>query len=151
MAIRVQFEGGEALARELEGLSTRLSRRVQRDALLAGAEPIQARARAIAPRDPGLPDMADNIGASTALGPSGEVAIAVGPTKDFFYGLWQEEGNSVHGASPFMRPALDSEAQGAIKIIGEHLWDGLRSRGRGLFSSRTSAGPVSGGPGSGIL
>lgn len=146
------FEGGSELARNLDLLPDRVSRRVQRDALLAGAAPVRQQARATAPRAPGAPDIADNIGASTALGPNGEPAVAVGPVVGFHYGIWLEEGNSRQGAQPFMRPSLDSETTRALKVIGEHLWDAIRSRGFALSSSKTSSGPVLGGPGgAGIL
>jgi HK97 gp10 family phage protein len=128
-----------------------LSRTIQRDALLAGGESIRASASAYAPHAPGAPDLRENIVMSNARPDDGSVGIAVGPAKDFFYGLFQEEGTVHHGAQPFMRPALDGEAQTTIGIIGEHLWDALASRGIGLGRTVDSSGPVIGGPGGGLL
>jgi HK97 gp10 family phage protein len=138
MKFSVRVEGGAELARNLNSLSTRLSRRIQTDALIEGAGPIQKSASAFAPREPGKPDLADNIGISPLRG--GDPAVAVGPTKDFYYGLFQEEGTTRHGAQPFMRPAFDSEAQRSLAIIGMALWRELA--GRGFSRTVESDGPI---------
>lgn len=142
--IRVTFDGGERLAATLKGLSSRMSREVMREALYNGGEVIRARASQNAPREPGSPDLADHIVMSNARPDDGSVGVAIGPEgPDFFYGLFQEEGTTRHGAQPFMRPALDSEGRRAIGFIGQEMWAALVSRGFG--SAR------SGGGGGGLL
>ena len=107
------------------------------EALRAGAEPVKERMRAMAPRAPGAPDLADNIGVGVAR-VGEEAAIAIGPTKNFFYGLFQEEGTSRHGAQPFARPALDATQQEALGIVGATIWHELIRRG--AVSTRSSGG-----------
>lgn len=136
--ISIRVEGGDKLAKELRGLTNRVNRSVQRQALLAAAEPMREMARQAAPRAPGAPDLAENIEFGNTTADSGDVAIALGPTKRFFYGSFQEFGTSRHGAQPFMRPAFDSTAQQVIKRFSAEVWDALIRRGVG--SSRSSGG-----------
>lgn len=140
----VKFEGGEELAKTLNALPMELTRRVVLDALVLAAEPMRRSAGQKAPREPGAPDLADNIGISVSdrIGSTEggswrgrddqEHAVAVGPTKGFFYGLFQEYGTVRHGAQPFMRPAFDSEADGALNILADELWWAIR---RGIPAS----------------
>lgn len=135
----MHFEGGEELAAALDRLSTRVSRRLLREALIEGAEPIRRRAGHLAPRAPGAPDLADNIGISVSRSED-EATIAVGPTQGFFYGLFQEYGTVHHRAQPFMRPAFESEANRALGIVGQALWRELA--GRGVSRSGSVDGPM---------
>lgn len=128
MKVSMRFEGGEELAAELSRLSTRLSKSLLRGALEMGAAPIQKHARAIAPRRAPAPDMADHIGVSTARTQE-QAAVAIGPTRDFFYGFFQEVGTVHHGAHPFLRPAFETEAQKSLTAIGQELWRALAARG----------------------
>lgn len=128
MKVSMRVEGGQELARRLRALSARASRKVQRDALYAGAEIIRQDASDIAPRAPGAPDIAENIGISTARADDREaVAVAVGPTRGFRYGFYQEFGTRFHGAQPFMRPAFDRNQQRVLGAIQRELWMALRS------------------------
>jgi HK97 gp10 family phage protein len=136
--ITIRVEGGDRLARTLRELPDRVNRRMQRDALMVAAEPIRGAAAAMAPRAPGAPDLADNIRISNARPEDGSVAVAIGPSKNFFYGKFQEFGTSRHGAQPFMRPAWDREGTKALQTIKSALWKALLRRGFG--SARTSGG-----------
>lgn len=138
--ITLRVEGGEKLAKELRGLSNRVNRSVQRQALLDAAQPMRDMARQAAPRAPGAPDLAENIEFGNTTADSGDVAIALGPTKRFFYGSFQEFGTSRHGAQPFMRPAFDSTVQQVIKRFTAEVWSALVRRGAG--SGRGSGGGV---------
>lgn len=135
----MRFEGGEQLARKLRALPPALSQKILRAALKEAAEPMRARMAAYAPREPGAPDLADNIGISLAsrIGSTAggqwrarhdafEQAVAVGPTKAFFYGLFQEYGTTRHGAQPFMRPAFDEVSPESLGILGRALWEAIR-------------------------
>jgi HK97 gp10 family phage protein len=127
--IGLKLEGSKELQKALESLPNRVSRSVQREALRSAGEPIRALAAALAPREPGAPDLADNIVMSNARPEDGSVAIAIGPAKKFFYGIFQEHGTSRHGAQPFMRPAFDSEGGRALRAISQELWRALVKRG----------------------
>ena len=135
----MRIEGAADLARVLNQLPSATSRKVVLDALRAGATLVQAPAAAHAPRSPDPPHLAMNIGISAVnrvgsteggrwwqLDEADEFAVAVGPTKDFFYGLFQEYGTVDHAAQPFMRPAFDTGAPRALNVIGALLWAALR-------------------------
>ena len=136
----MQMTGWKELGARLRALPDAYTRTIVIDALKEAAEPMRARMAQLAPREPGAPDLADNIGISVAnrLGDVGggrwearhdeEHAVAVGPTKDFFYGLFQEYGTVHHRAQPFMRPAFDSESGKALTILTQELWKPLREK-----------------------
>lgn len=138
--VSIRVEGGEKLARTLGELPNRVNREVQRAALREAGEIIRSRASALAPREPGAPDLDDNIRMSNANPGRGDVGIAIGPTKGFFYGFFQEFGTSRHGAQPFMRPAFDGERHRVVKAITSAMWGALIRRGVG--SGRASGGGV---------
>jgi len=138
--ISLRVEGGEKLMKALGELPNRVSRSVQREALKVGGEKIRQAARAIAPRAPGAPDMADHIEIGNARTDDGSVGISIGPTKGFFYGHFQEFGTTRHGAQPFLRPAFDSEGGTALKLISAETWAALIRKGGG--SGRGSGGGV---------
>lgn len=131
----VQFEGGDELAKALDSLSTRVSRPLLREALLDAGEPMRLAASQLAPYEPGSPDLKANIGIN-AVKSTEMAAVAVGPTRDFFYGLFQEFGTSRHGAQPFMRPAFDTEAPKALTILARELWRLLAAKGIGRVIAR---------------
>lgn len=141
----LRFEGGNELATRLEMLPENLSRKIMVEALQAGAQPIQARAAQGAPRRTGRLATHIGIGLARRIGsPQGgrwrqsdetEFAVAVGPTKDVFYGLFQEYGTRHHGAQPFMRPAFDTQSAAALGIIADRLWEALRRAVPGSFGS----------------
>jgi HK97 gp10 family phage protein len=140
MADRISFkvDGFKELAANLRALPMAVQREKILDALEVAAEPMRSRMSQLAPREPGAPDLADNIGISVAnrIGDVGggrwqarhdeEHAVAVGPTKNFFYGIFQEYGTVHHAAQPFMRPAFDSTAQTSLSILSQRLWLAIR-------------------------
>jgi HK97 gp10 family phage protein len=156
MKIQVKFEGGQELARALNTLSNSVKGRVIREVLKDVAEPMRARMAQLAPTgDSQAPNLSNVVIATatrvgTTLGTKWEktsdtqYAVAVGPSKDAFYGVMQEYGTVYHGAQPFARPAFDSEAPKALSEIGRRLWTELARRG----VSRTGlSGGTAGGPG----
>jgi HK97 gp10 family phage protein len=138
---RMRHEGGEALAQALNALPPRVSRRALLDALVEAGEPMRQTMGRLAPREPGAPDIADSMVISelrTKLGSfEGEdlrrdefqQAVAVGPSKGFFYGYFQEYGTSRHAAQSFARPAFDSDAPKAVPVLAAALWRLLAARG----------------------
>jgi HK97 gp10 family phage protein len=137
----LKIEGFKELAANLRALPDALQRSVILDALKESAEPMRARMGQLAPRRPGAPDIADNIGISVTnrIGDVGggrwearsdsEHAVAVGPTKNFFYGIFLEYGHRPNSrAYPFMRPAFDTTAQTSLSILSQRLWDAIRAQ-----------------------
>lgn len=148
MKVSWKMEGGPELAAALNGLPKRVRKNVLREVLTDVGEPMRRRMGALAPRDPGAPDLADNIviSPSTRAGvdESGvslkadefQAAVAIGPARGFFYGLYQEFGTIHHGPQPFARPAFDADAPKAVTEIGRRLW--VELAGRGISRSGTS-------------
>lgn len=126
--ITFKVEGGKELAAALAKLPLRLSKRMLRDGLTEAAEPMVRAARAHAARRAPAPDIADNIGVSTAK-TEDQAAIKVGPVKGFAYGLPLELGTAKMSPKPFLRPAFDTNAQRAIGIMNAAIWRELAGKG----------------------
>jgi HK97 gp10 family phage protein len=134
--IKMKLDGAEKISEILRELPRRVSRKVLLDALKLAAEPIRADASAMAPVEPGAPDLAANIGIMAERS-SGEPTIGVGPSKSFFYGGFQELGTRHHAAQPFLRPAFERNVEQAVKTVGFGIWHALISKG---FTSTRGGG-----------
>lgn len=127
------FTGGPELAANLRALPKAVSRSAAIDALLEAADPMVTVARRTAPREPGAPDIADNIEARPGRGGKDEFgdermpSVAWGPVKGFYYGYFQEFGTVKHSAQPFMRPAFDSQKERSISVLMRRLWENIQS------------------------
>lgn len=131
----VQVDGLDQLARTLRELPQAVEKKTVSNALKAGAQPIRGMASAIMARGKDAPHAADNVGVT--VGRSGH-SIAIGPTKDFFYWLFQEFGTVRNPAQPALRPAFDTHAPTALRLVGRDLWNAIEKRAD--TSSRTSGG-----------
>jgi HK97 gp10 family phage protein len=128
--IGLDFTGGKELAEALGQLPQRVSRSVQRDALLDAAEPMRIEMGRNAPRRPPQPDLADHIIAVSVRGEDmQQVVVAVGPEKRFFYGSFIEFGTAFISARPFARPAFDRTVKDALGIFADRVWLALTARG----------------------
>lgn len=138
--VHLKLTGMENLAKGLRALDQDLRRDVLIDALKEAAEPMRASMAALAPRGPDAPHLANSMSISVANkvgGTSGgrwlgattdnEASVAVGPSKDFFYGLFLEYGTVKMSARPFMRPAFDENAQASLEILKRALWAAISS------------------------
>jgi HK97 gp10 family phage protein len=139
---RLTFTGGKALSAALNQLSTRVSRRLQLEALTEAAEPMRRAMHDKAPVETGR--LKKNMVINRSRGIDGqEAAVAVGPARGTFYGSQQEFGNKHHAAQPFARPAFDENADRSLRIIKDALWRELA--GKGIQRPMESvAGPVQG-------
>jgi HK97 gp10 family phage protein len=145
------------LSKRLEALPTALSKPILLRSLTVAAEPIRSRGEALAPRsspDAGKPGhMADHIVVSPTNRVEGrtlestEAAVAVGPSKDFWWAKIHEFGpaDGRYSAHPFMRPAYDSGSPIAFSILQEQLWIELRKAAEsGVGAGFTASQPIGG-------
>lgn len=134
-----KFDGGPELEAAFNQLSKGAGAKVLRAALFAGAAPMQADASRLAPRAPGWPDLADNIGVMALRDRENMATVGIGPDDQaFFYDLFLELGTKHMSARPFYRPAFDGNVERSLGIIGRELWRQLTARG--FAGARTSAG-----------
>ena len=148
----VRFEGGAELAAKLRSLPKAFTANVMYGALLEAGEPMRLDMGRYAPVEPGKPDIRDqmvmhpttwngNVSGGRGRATTGtEYAIAIGPAKEFFYGLFQEYGVAPHGykkrggthpghrAHPFMRPAFDYNQNRSLQILGDQFWLRVRDQ-----------------------
>jgi len=139
MKFSMQTEGGAEFAQNLNKLSLAVRRKTLFRILRLAAEPLRVRMGALAPRAPGAPDMADSMVISIArrigdvaggrwqAADEFQAAVAVGPSKNIFYALFQEYGTVHHGAQPFGRPAFDTTAGESLQIIQAEIWAALEA------------------------
>jgi HK97 gp10 family phage protein len=139
----VRFEGGADLAAVLRALPDDVRPDLMLEGLTQAAEPMRQRMGQLAPRGPDAPHLADSMSISRLREFDGvrvaetEVAVAVGPAKEFFYGFFWEFGWIRHPTPhPFMRPAYDEFRDRAFEVIGQEFWNAVaRSR-----STRSTSG-----------
>lgn len=152
MKVMLRFDGGVELARALGELPRRVSLPIQKAALIEAAEPMRVRMSELAPHEPGAPDLRESMRISPVPvrgDDRRETAVKVGPSRDAFYGLFQEFGTAHHGAQPFARPAFDAVAPESLRILGAALWRELA--GRGIGRTVTAATQVFSGDGGDLL
>lgn len=125
---------GLQLARALRTLPEAVSKKVVLEALTNAAQPVRALMQNMAPRAPGAPDIADHIAVSRATRIDGErrdeseLAVAIGPERDFFYGYFLEWGTVKMAARPFARPAFDAGVNTSLQFLGGALWTAIKRR-----------------------
>lgn len=144
--IGMKLEGGQQLAKALGNLSLSQERSKMTTLLKTAAEPMRAAMEAHAPVAPGEPDIKANIvispatkvsdepGAPSRAREDSETAVAVGPSKDFPYGIPLEFGHVTVGKSPhfvearpFARPAFDTTQDRTLRLVQDGIWNLLRS------------------------
>src|SRR5262245_55418735 len=137
VGMMVESNLAEALARLPEGMSFS----VQRNTLMAGAEPIRAEAALRAPRDEraGPPHLADHIvidalteaeAARSVEFVTEEAIVQVGPSVRHFYGYFSEFGTSHEPARPWFRPAFDTRKDASLRIVLAQLWSALERQAK---------------------
>lgn len=126
--MKLTMTGGTELAAALATLPTKVSTRVLLAALTEAAVPLRDDMASKAARSDEPPHIADNIGISPAR-TEDQAAVAVGPTKDFPYGVPLEVGTVDTPAQPFARPAYDGSIDRSLTIVGQVLWRELAGQG----------------------
>lgn len=131
MADVIRVEGAKALDAALGQLADDMQAEILMMAAEAGAEVLQAGMERRAPRRTG--ELAGGIGIKVRETAEGAEAD-IGPTKDAFYGMFQELGTVRHAAQPFMRPTLDEDGAAAVTEVARVLKAEIDARA-------TAAGP----------
>lgn len=154
MKISMKIQGGAELAKALNALPVRVSKKVMREVLAVAAGPIRSGMESKAPRAPGAPDLADHIVIGNArveglIDNDQTAAVAIGPERSYYWGLFQEFGTMHHGAQPFARPAFEAGVDKALSEIVRGTWTALAARG--ISRSSTSTAPISSPGGGGLL
>ena len=132
--MKVRIDGLRELDAMLGELPKSTAKAVLRRVGIKALQPMAAAARGMAPDDPATPDpdLESSITVGTKLNKrqaamakndEGKAFVTVYMGTNDPAGVLQDFGTVNHGPQPFMRPAFDQEAQGAIKIVGEELGD----------------------------
>jgi HK97 gp10 family phage protein len=147
MRVALKVVGGSDLKKRLDQLPHAMSRKVQVNALKAGAAPIRDAMEAHAPRsDGGWEHLADHIVVSVPSesrlerqGLFEQTIVEVGPEAKFFHGYFQEFGTAFHPAQAFARPAFDQQSRRSLNIVLAEAWAAIRKQ-LGLGGSRSTTG-----------
>lgn len=131
--ITVKIDGLSDVQRKLEALEDAVAADVMEKAVLIGAKIIQEDASRRAPRRTGK--LAKSIEIEVKEKSRNSVSVAVGPSKEAFYGKFVELGHAVvRGrrkaekkvvghvpAKPFLRPAIDENEDAVKRTVAETL------------------------------
>lgn len=153
----VNITGGRELAMALKQLTPQLERNVMRAAMRAGAKVINDKARELAPADSGNLKKTLKVGTTSKRGVITATAATKG--KGSYIARFVEFGTAAHlikgrnggllkftardgktvetqsvnhtgaKAKPFLRPALDSQANKAVVAVGEKIRERLANGG----------------------
>jgi len=136
----LRISGFVELERALRQLPHELAGKVLAEGLTTAATPMERAAEQKAPRSdhPGRGGhMADTIDLRVASASDQEIALALGPDDQHFYGRYVEFGTRFAAAQPFMRPAFDEEARKTIDRLGPLLWQAIERAARRLHQPGT--------------
>lgn len=149
----VTFQGGDRFAKTMRALHFEDQRAAKLAMLKKAAEPIRERMEELVKIGEIAPHIVDRMivqpirsiddpdFGSVEVGES-DAAVAVGPSKDFFYGGMLEFGTAPHGkhpgtpAQPFARPAFDERADAAFRSLQDDIWAQIRDSAARSFTGR---------------
>lgn len=138
----IEVSGLKELGANLKEFPLKLEKKWLRKALKEGADipktEMERRARR-QPRGPSHPDvghLADNIVITSRLSEKKGAVVRVGPSKDAWWGGFQEFGTPHVPADPFMRPALDSNEATIIAIVAAILKGGVTIEAKKLAAKQ---------------
>lgn len=132
MRATFKIEGLRELDAALGEMSKATAKAVLRRTGIKALQPMAESARGMAPDDPatGGKDLKNSISVGTKLNDrqkkmakkdEGKAFVTVYMGTNDVAGVQQEFGNVNHGPQPFMRPAFEQNAEGAIKIVASEL------------------------------
>lgn len=110
-------EGTEDLLRRLKKMGRAVATDILRDAGRQASEVIAEDARRRAPEGK-TKRLVGNLKVRGGRGRK-EIVFRIGNTPRAFYARWIEFGTKSFGPKPFLRPALDTQADEAVRVFGE--------------------------------
>jgi HK97 gp10 family phage protein len=127
---KITLTGFAELEAKLKTAGPRAARRVGAKALRESAKPIMEKARGLAPVRTGkLEDSITYV--ATRTRPEQQLMGKIGfRTPASRYAHFVEYGTKHSAPQPFMRPAIDSQAENAIAIMGRVIWDGVEAEAK---------------------
>lgn len=111
--------GLDELERKFKALGYTVQVATLRKALRAAGTAIRDEASRLAPKDTGALSQNMTMRLKDVDINSGQIDI--GPSKDEFYGLFQELGTAFLSPQPFLNPAFESKREEAINAMKEKL------------------------------
>jgi HK97 gp10 family phage protein len=132
---KFQLKGAQQLERTLNELPKNLARNVLRGGVRAAAKVMQTSAKQKVPVDDG--DLRDGIIIKEDRLSPDSVTMQVGTRKGIGYAHLVEFGSVKMRAQPFLRPALDENAENIFKVMGNSMAKSLArqaKRAAGKFS-----------------
>ncbi len=128
----MRFEGEAQLLRALADIKRGTARRKQIKILKAAAEPVRLNMARLAPRGQGSggDHLADSMVIMTVRGSAAsraeDVTVAVGPSKDKFYGFFLQYGTVHISPTPFASQGLEAGTKPAFRILAAGYWELIR-------------------------
>ncbi|MGJ3501612.1 phage protein, HK97 gp10 family (plasmid) [Piscirickettsia salmonis] len=124
--VSFSVDGLRDLEKQLKQLEPKKIRTFNRRALRKAAEPVEQQMKANAPQQSGA--LVESIKRRSKKGKNRQtvVSVTVGPARKIQYVIEQEYGSSHQPARPFIRPALNDNAQKAINIFKSDLTRALK-------------------------
>ena len=129
MNVDFKVDGLRELDKALNRLPLKARAPIMRRALMRAMEPVKQAAIAQAPILTG--NLRTNIVKRTSIPKAGNSFTAearVSVLSDAFYGMFHEFGTVKLPARPFMRPAVDNNAETAVTIFRRQLKESIESR-----------------------
>lgn len=137
--VTIELKGLDQLERNLKELGTQIAKKLLKASMKEGAVPVKEEAERKVRRASGGPTyptetknkkgatlgpghVADNVIVTSRVTSLGVIQIKIGPDKNHWYGAFAEFGTPQSAAEPAFRPALDTKAPEALKIIERVLW-----------------------------
>lgn len=113
------WTGIPELERKFKTLETLTKLAVLKSAIRKGAKVIRDEAESRAPRRTG--ELAEGMTTRMKDSDLNSLHIDIGPSKDEFYGFFQEFGTAFMPAQPFLKPAFEAKQAQAQKAIEDGL------------------------------
>ena len=133
---RSTITGARELEKVLKRLPGKIGQKVLLSSLRPGATLIKKEAKIRAPVKSGT--LRDEIVVRKEKG--GVVALRVGPTRDAFWGMFQEFGTIKQPARPWLRPAFDATKGKALDAVGKRLGKNVEKAAEKLAGSFAKSG-----------